>query len=73
MQLTEEGAAAAVQAVVKKQHMKALELNENQISAQGIRQVKVSGNTGAAAAQPVMQGSCCPTLSSSCSWPLVAA
>lgn len=42
LQLTEEGALAAVQAVVKKQHMANLELNENQISSQGVRQVKVS-------------------------------
>ena len=42
LQLTEEGALAAVQAVVKKQHMSKLELNENQISSQGVHQLKVS-------------------------------
>ena len=40
MQLTEEGALAAVQAVIKKPRIQHLELNENMLSAEGIRQLK---------------------------------
>ena len=42
VQLTERGALAAVQSVVKKPHLASLELNENQISFKGIAQLKVS-------------------------------
>ena len=41
MQLTEEGALAAAQAVIKKPNIRQLELNENVLSAGGVRQLQV--------------------------------